>query len=110
MSTPHYPNGPRRRPSPGSSSMRNVQLPAFCRTRSPRSQLVSVNNLRNLQRLLLLVLLFQLTTLLLWHYRRLSFPHWPQLLQFSWHQPFVLRLRLEAAVEVVQTLRSWCWL
>ena len=65
MSTPHYPNGPRRRPSPGSSSMRNVQLPAFCRTRSPRSQLVSVNNLRNLQRLLLLVLLFQLTTLLL---------------------------------------------
>lgn len=63
MSTPHYPNGPRRRPSPGSSSMRNVQLPAFCRTRSPRSQLVSVNNLRNLQRLLLL--LFQLTTLLL---------------------------------------------
>ena len=65
MSTPHYPNGPRQRPSPGSSSMRNVQLPAFCRTRSPRSQLVSVNNLRNLQRLLLLVLLFQLTTLLL---------------------------------------------
>jgi hypothetical protein len=45
--------------------MRNVQLPAFCRSRSPRSQLVSVNNLRNLQRLLLLVLLFQLTTLLL---------------------------------------------
>jgi hypothetical protein len=44
--------------------MRNVQLPAFCRSRSPRSQLVSVNNLRNLQRLLLL-LLFQLTTLLL---------------------------------------------
>ena len=45
--------------------MRNVQLPAFCRTRSPRSQLVSVNNLRNPQRLLLLLLLFQLTTLLL---------------------------------------------
>ena len=65
MSTPIYPNGPRRRPSPGSSSMRNVQLPAFCRSRSPRSQLVSVNNLRNLQRLLVLVLLFQLTTLLL---------------------------------------------
>ena len=65
MSTPHYPNGPRRRTSPGSSSMRNVQLPGFCRTRSPRSQLVSVNNLHNLQRLLLLVLLFQLTTLLL---------------------------------------------
>ena len=65
MSTPNHPNGPRRRPSPGSSSMRNTQLPAFCRTRSSRSQLVSVNNLRNLQRLLLLVLLFQLSTLLL---------------------------------------------
>ena len=65
MSTHNYPNGPRRLPSPGSLSMRNVQLPAFCRSRSPRSQLVSVNNLRNLQRLLLLVLLFQLTTLLL---------------------------------------------
>ena len=65
MSTHNYPNGPRRRPNPGSSCMRNVQLPAFCRSRSPRSQLVSVNNLRNLQRLLLLVLLFQLTTLLL---------------------------------------------
>ena len=65
MSTPHYPNGPRRRPSPSSSNMRNIQLPAFCRSRSTRSQLVSVNNLRNLQRLLLLVLLFQLTTLLL---------------------------------------------
>ena len=65
MSTTNFPNGPRRRPSPGSSSMRNVQLPAFCRTHSHRSQLVSVNNLRNLQRRLLLVLLFQLTTLLL---------------------------------------------
>jgi hypothetical protein len=65
MSTPNHPNGPRRRPSPSRSSMRNAQLPAFCRTRSSRSQLVSVNNLRNLQRLLLLVLLFQLSTLLL---------------------------------------------
>ena len=65
MSLPNHPNGPRRRPSPGSSSMRNAQLPAFCRSRSPRTQLVSVNNLRNLQRLLLLVLLFQLSTLLL---------------------------------------------
>ena len=65
MSTPNHPNRPRRRPSPGSSSMHNPQLQAFCRTRSSRTQLVSVNNLRNLQRLLLLVLLFQLTTLLL---------------------------------------------
>jgi len=76
MSTPHYPNGPRRRPSPGSSSMRNVQLPAFCRTRSHHSQLVSVNNLRNLQRLLLLVLLFQLSTLLL--VIAGPVPQWPQ--------------------------------
>jgi hypothetical protein len=65
MSTPNHPNRPRRRPSPGRSSMHNPQLPAFCRTRSSRTQLVSVNNLRNLQRLLLLVLLFQLSTLLL---------------------------------------------
>ena len=60
----HHPSG-RRRPSPGSSSMRNAQLPAFCRTRSPRSLLVSVSSLRSTQRLLLLVLLFQLSTLLL---------------------------------------------
>jgi hypothetical protein len=65
MSSPNHPSGPRRRPSPGSSSMRNAQLPAFCRTRSPRSLLVSVSSLRSTQRLLLLVLLFQLSTLLL---------------------------------------------
>jgi len=59
-----HPSG-RRRPSPGSSSLRNAQLPAFCRTRSPRSLLVSVSSLRSTQRLLLLVLLFQLSTLLL---------------------------------------------
>jgi hypothetical protein len=45
--------------------MRNAQLPAFCRTRSPRSLLVSVSSLRSSQRLLLLMLLFQLSTLLL---------------------------------------------
>jgi hypothetical protein len=65
MSSPHHPSGPRRRPSPGSSSLRNAQLPAFCRSRSPRSLLVSVSGLRSTQRLLLLVLLFQLSTLLL---------------------------------------------
>jgi hypothetical protein len=64
MSNPNHPISPRRRPSPGSSSLRNAQLPAFCRTRSPRSQLVSVSSLRSTQRLLLLVLLFQLSTLL----------------------------------------------
>jgi hypothetical protein len=56
--------------------MRNAQLPAFCRSRSPRTQLVSVNNLRNLQRLLLLVLLFQLSTLLL--VIAGPVPQWPQ--------------------------------
>jgi hypothetical protein len=45
--------------------MRNTQLPAFCRTRSPRSQLVRVSSLRTTNRLQLLVLLFQLSTLLL---------------------------------------------
>jgi hypothetical protein len=65
MSSPNHPSGPRRRPSPGSSSLRNAQLPAFCRSRSPRSLLVSVSGLRSTQRLLLLVLLFQLSTLLL---------------------------------------------
>jgi hypothetical protein len=65
MSNPNHPISPRRRPSPGSSSLRNAQLPAFCRTRSIRSQLVSVSSLRSTQRLLLLVLLFQLSTLLL---------------------------------------------
>jgi hypothetical protein len=65
MRNPNHPISPRRRPSPGSSSLRNAQLPAFCRTRSIRSQLVSVSSLRSTQRLLLLVLLFQLSTLLL---------------------------------------------
>jgi hypothetical protein len=60
----HHHSG-RRRSSAGSSSQRNAQLPAFCRTRSPRSLLVSVSSLRSTQRLLLLVLLFQLSTLLL---------------------------------------------
>ena len=64
MSTPKPPTG-RGRSTAGSSSPRNAQLPAFCRSRSPRTQLVSVSNLRNLQRLMLLVLLFQLSTLLL---------------------------------------------
>jgi hypothetical protein len=58
MSNPH--NHP---PGRGHSSRRSAQLPAFCRSR--RTQLVSVNSLSAIQRLLLLVLLFQLSTLLL---------------------------------------------
>ncbi|MFM7549104.1 MAG: hypothetical protein ACKO8I_09560 [Cyanobacteriota bacterium] len=64
MSTPNHPTG-RGRSTAGSSSQRNAQLPAFCRSRSSRTQLVSVSNLRTLQRLMLLVLLFQISTLLL---------------------------------------------
>jgi hypothetical protein len=59
MSSPHN-----HRSGRGDPSRRSAQLPAFCRSRSSRSQLVSVSNLRNLQRLLL-VLLFQLSTILL---------------------------------------------
>ena len=55
MSTPNHPTG-RGRSTAGSSSPRNAQLPAFCRSRSSRTQLVSVSNLRNLQRLMLLVI------------------------------------------------------
>jgi hypothetical protein len=47
------------RPQGGTS-----QLPAFCRTRRP-TVTVSVSSLRGLYRLLLLVLVFQLSTLLL---------------------------------------------
>jgi hypothetical protein len=66
MSNPHnHRSVPGRRSSSGSSSRRSAELPAFCRSRSSRSLLVSVNNLHSLQRLLLLVLLFQLSTLLL---------------------------------------------
>jgi len=64
MSTPNHPTG-RGRSTAGSSSPRNAQLPAFCRSRSSRTLLVSVSSLRSTQRLLLLVLLFQLSTLLL---------------------------------------------
>lgn len=62
MSSPHNP-----RPGRGDASRRSAELPAFCRSRSrsSRTQLVSVSTLRNLQGLLLLVLLFQLSTLLL---------------------------------------------
>jgi hypothetical protein len=60
MSSPHNRNIGR-----GIFSRRSAQLPAFCRSRNSRTLLVSISSLRNLQRLLLLVLLFQLTTVLL---------------------------------------------
>jgi len=46
------------------ASGRRPELPAFCRSRRSTT-LVSITTLRELQRLLLLVLLFQLSTLLL---------------------------------------------
>jgi hypothetical protein len=46
---------------------------------------------------------------LLWHYHQLSFPHWPQHLLFSWHQPFVPLPHQAEEVGAVQTLRSLCW-
>jgi hypothetical protein len=51
-------------PPKGTLHRRGPQLPAFCRTRRPTT-VVSVTSLRTLHRLLLLVLLFQLSTLLL---------------------------------------------
>ncbi len=49
--------------SPG-FSRRRPELPAFCRTRRP-TVVVSISSLRSLRILLLLVLAFQLSTLLL---------------------------------------------
>ena len=47
------------------SQLRQPQLPAFCRTRRPTSVAVSVSSLNALRLLVLLGLLFQLSTLLL---------------------------------------------
>lgn len=51
-------------PPRGPSHWDTPQLPAFCRTRRPTT-VVNVTSLHALHRLLLLVLLFQLSTLLL---------------------------------------------
>lgn len=48
----------------GAAGDRPPRLPAFCRSRPPTTT-VRVSSLRGLHRLLLLVLLFQLSTLLL---------------------------------------------
>ena len=47
------------------SQLRQPQLPAFCRTRRPTTVAVSVSSLNALRLLVLLGLLFQLSTLLL---------------------------------------------
>lgn len=57
---------PPRFPSSGiTTAGRRPELPAFCRTRAQRTISVSDSKLRRLERLLWLVLLFQLSTLLL---------------------------------------------
>ena len=57
MGSPYVQQPGRRTPGP--------QLPAFCRTRRPTTVAVSVSSLVGLRRLVLLGLLFQLSTLLL---------------------------------------------
>ncbi len=56
-----YPDHPGRTPRP----MAPPQLPVFCRTRRPITTTVRLGDLRQLQRLLWLVLAFQLSTVLL---------------------------------------------
>ena len=56
MGSPHVRSNGAARPRP--------QLPAFCRTRRPTSVAVSVSSLNALRLLVLLGLLFQLSTLL----------------------------------------------
>ena len=72
------PRGPQR----GGAHRGEPHLPAFCRTRRPTT-VVSVTSLRALHRLLLLVLLFQLSTLLL----VIAGPVPPQL----WRDPATVR-------------------
>ncbi|MCP9824552.1 hypothetical protein [Synechococcus sp. EJ6-Ellesmere] len=52
------------RPQGGKPQRGKPQLPAFCRTRRPTTT-VTISSLRCIYRLLLLVLVFQLSTLLL---------------------------------------------
>ena len=75
MGTPHLRSTGAAGPHP--------QLPAFCRTRRP-TLTVSVNSLQALYRLLLLVLLFQLSTLLL----VIAGPVPPRLQAVSTNSPF----------------------
>lgn len=61
---PHWGGPHRGGPHRGRPEKGEPHLPAFCRTRRPTT-VVSITSLRTLHRLLLLVLLFQLSTLLL---------------------------------------------
>ena len=87
----------------GSSSGRRPELPAFCRTRRCGTHLISVNNLRDLYRLLLLVLALQLSTLLL----VIAGPVPPQFKEKTGSLPFPEETTSRAArVPVAQQLRS----
>lgn len=63
---------------------RRPQLPAFCRTRRPTTIAVTVNSLAALRLLVLVGLLFQLSTLLL----VIAGPVPPRLQALSSHSPF----------------------
>ena len=87
----------------GSSSGRRPELPAFCRTRRCGTHLVSVNSLRGLYRLLLLVLALQLSTLLL----VIAGPVPPQFKEKTGSLPFPEEATSGAArVPVTEQLRS----
>ena len=86
-----------------SASGRRVELPAFCRTRRSGTHLVSVNSLRGLYRLLLLVLALQLSTLLL----VIAGPVPPRFKEKTGSLPFPEETTSRAArVPVIQQLRS----
>jgi len=86
-----------------SASGRRPELPAFCRTRRSGTQQVSVNSLRGLYRLLLLVLALQLSTLLL----VIAGPVPPRFKAKTTSVPFPEETASRAArVPVTQQLRS----
>ena len=87
----------------GSSSGRRPELPAFCRTRRSGTHQISVNSLLGLYRLLLLVLVLQLSTLLL----VIAGPVPPQFKEKTGSLPFPEETASRAArVPVAQQLRS----
>ena len=86
-----------------SSSGRRPELPAFCRTRRSGTHLVGAGSLRGLYRLLLLVLVLQLSTLLL----VIAGPVPPQFKEKTGSLPFPEETASRAArVPVAQQLRS----
>ena len=86
-----------------SASGRRPELPAFCRTHRSGTHLVGAGSLRGLYRLLLLVLVLQLSTLLL----VIAGPVPPQFKEKTGSLPFPEETTSRAArVPVAQQLRS----